>query len=104
MLYGSGARIGFGTDLLGALMTHQADEFALRRDVMPALDILRSATSVNAALLNKADELGAIRPGYHADLLVIDGNPLDDIGILARPDRIALVMKAGVIHKTILPA
>ncbi|ABQ68080.1 amidohydrolase [Rhizorhabdus wittichii DC-6] len=104
LLHGAGARIGFGTDLLGPLMASQAEEFALRRQVQPAIDILRSATSVNAALLNQAGELGAIRPGYCADLLVVDGNPLDDVAVLARPERIMLVMKGGVVHKNILPA
>lgn len=104
MLHSAGARIGFGTDLLGPLMEYQADEFALRREVMPAIDILRSATSVNAALLGQADELGAVRPGYLADIIVVDGDPVADIGVLSRPERIALVMKGGVIHKNLLPA
>ncbi|WP_157218065.1 metal-dependent hydrolase family protein [Flavisphingomonas formosensis] len=104
MLQAAKARIGFGTDLLGPLMTHQADEFRLRRAVQPAIEILRSATSVNAALLGHADALGAVRAGCLADLLVVDGNPLEDVTLLADPQRIALVMKGGVIHKTLLPA
>jgi imidazolonepropionase-like amidohydrolase len=104
LLQASGARIGFGSDLLGPLMAHQSEEFALRREVMRAADILRSATSVNAALINMAGELGAIRPGYLADLLVVDGDPLADIGILGRPEALVMVMKDGAVHKNALPA
>lgn len=104
LLQANGARIGFGTDLLGPLMTHQSEEFLLRREVMRAADILRSATSVNAALINMAGALGAIRPGYLADLLVVDGDPLADIGILTRPEALLMVMKDGAVHKNALPA
>jgi len=64
---------------------------------------LRSATSVNAALLNRSDTLGAIKPGYCADLLVVEGNPLDDISVLTRPGSIAVVMKDGEIYRNLLP-
>ncbi|MGV3481462.1 MAG: amidohydrolase family protein [Sphingobium sp.] len=104
LLYGCKARIGFGTDLLGPLMIRQSAEFRLRREVMPAIDILRSATSVNAALINMTDDLGAVRPGFLADLIVIDGDPLADIELLARPEALMMVMKGGVVHKNTLPA
>jgi len=104
LLYGSNARIGFGTDLLGPLMAQQSAEFRLRRDVMPAVDILRSATSINAALINMADALGAIRAGFLADLIVVDGDPLTDIEVLARPEALMMVMKGGVVQKNALPA
>lgn len=104
LLYRGKARIGFGTDLLGPLMVQQSAEFRLRREVMPAVDILRSATSINAALINMADELGAIRPGFLADLIVVDGDPLTDIELLARPEALMMVMKGGVVQKNALPA
>jgi len=103
LLKQSGARIGFGSDLLGPLMEYQSQEFMLRRSVQSAADILRSATSVNAALLNRSDTLGAIKPGYCADLLVVEGNPLDDISVLTRPGSIAVVMKDGEIYRNLLP-
>ena len=44
-------------------------------------------------------KLGAIAPGALADLLVVDGNPLEDLGVLGEPERhLQLVMKAGQIH------
>jgi imidazolonepropionase-like amidohydrolase len=99
LLHEAGANIGFGTDLIGSLMAYQSEEFVLRREVMSAADVLRSATSINAELINMAGELGVIRAGSLADLLVIDGDPLADIGVMARPDRILMIMKDGVIHK-----
>jgi imidazolonepropionase-like amidohydrolase len=94
----AGVKVGFGTDLLGTLHEHQSKEFAIRREVATALDILRSATSMNARLLGREGEIGEISPGARADLLVIDGNPLDDISLLERHgESIRLVMKDGVI-------
>jgi imidazolonepropionase-like amidohydrolase len=92
--------IAFGTDLLGAMHQYQSREFALRSEVMPALEIVRSATTVGARLLRMEGQIGTLGPGAYADLLVVDGNPLEDIGLLARPERsLKLVMKAGRIYR-----
>ncbi len=99
LLRGTGAKIGFGTDLLGVLMDRQSREFSLRRAVCTPIEILRSATSVNAAIVQMEGKLGSIAPGAFADLLVVDGDPLDDITILEKPEAIRLIMKDGRIHK-----
>jgi len=92
-------KIGFGTDLLGHLHIHQAREFAVRREVQPAASILRSATSVNAEILMEP-KLGRIQPGCYADLLVVDGDPLTDINVLAQGGRcLSAIMKGGQFHK-----
>jgi imidazolonepropionase-like amidohydrolase len=96
------ARIGFGTDLLGATRSRQSSEFRLRLAVMSPLQILRSATSVNAALLNMTGELGVLAPGAWADLLVIDGNPFDDLTVMERHERIVAIMKGGEFVKNSL--
>jgi imidazolonepropionase-like amidohydrolase len=99
----AGVKIGFGTDLLGALHPYQNVEFTLRRDLTTAVEVLKSATSVNAALLNRAGELGVIAPNACADLLVIDGDPLKDISVFERSAQtIQLIMKAGVLYKDTL--
>lgn len=98
-LHAAGARIGFGTDLLGSLMIQQSQEFILRRQVMSAVDILRSATVINAELLGEPGRLGELVPGAHADLIAVKGDPLADIATLSDPLRLALVMKGGVIHR-----
>lgn len=81
----AGARVGFGTDLLGPLHELQSLEFSLRAEVESAADIVRSATSVNADLLRRPD-LGRIEVGATADLIIVDGDPLADITVLARPE------------------
>jgi imidazolonepropionase-like amidohydrolase len=96
----AGVRMGFGTDLLGSLHVRQSTEFTLRAQVLPAIDVLRSACSVNAELLGQAGMLGSIRAGAAADLLVVDGNPLEDISILATGgDRLSVIMSEGRFHK-----
>jgi imidazolonepropionase-like amidohydrolase len=95
----SGLKIGFGTDLLGHLHTHQTREFSIRREVQPAAAILRSATAVNAEILLEP-QLGKIQPGCHADILIVDGDPLADIGVLAQDGRrLSAIMKAGEFVK-----
>lgn len=100
----AGARIGFGTDLLGALMDRQGREFALRREVCTSLEILRQATRVNASLLGMEGKLGTIAVGAHADLLVVKGDPLADATILGKPEALSLIMRAGRIVRNELGA
>lgn len=78
----AGVAIGFGTDLLGGLHPWQLHEFRLRGAIEAPVEVLRSATSVNAALLNRTGELGIIAPGAHADFVVVDGDPLRDLAPL----------------------
>jgi len=96
----AGVKMGLGTDLLGAQHVRQSSEFTLRAQVLPAIDILRSACAVNAELLGQSGRLGTIREGAAADLLVVDGNPLDDISLVARNgDGFLAIMKDGRFHK-----
>lgn len=91
-------KVGFGTDLLGATYVHQCQEFRLRREIFSALEILRQATSINAAILQQEDKLGCIKPGARADVLVVDGDPLKDINLLADNGKhVRLIMRAGQI-------
>ena len=83
----AGVKMGFGTDLLGEQHTRQGTEFTLRRQVLTPFDILHSATVINAEILQMDGKLGVIRPGALADLLVVDGNPLENINLLAENGR-----------------
>src|SRR5580698_3215109 len=78
----AGVKIGYGTDLLGPMHQHQSREFVLRAEAMAPFEVIRSATTVNAELLNRAGELGVVAPGARADLIVVDGDPLRDIALL----------------------
>jgi imidazolonepropionase-like amidohydrolase len=63
---------------------------------MPVLDVLRSATSVNARLFHLEDKVGRIRPGLLADIVIVDDDPLQDISSLRK---VRLVMKEGRIYR-----
>ena len=91
--------IVYGTDLLGGMHRRQLTELTLRAQVQPAADVIRSATTVAAELLGMRGEVGVVAPGARADLLVVDGNPLERLEVLAHPDRHQrLVMAAGRVH------
>jgi imidazolonepropionase-like amidohydrolase len=92
-----GVPIAFGTDLLGAMHPQQSIEWRLRSGVQTAVEILQSATSVAAKLLNQEGKLGVIAPGAHADLVVVNADPTKDITVMCDPaTALAGVMKAGV--------
>jgi len=100
ILQAAGVKIGFGTDLLGAMHRHQSREFVIRAEAMAPFDIIRSATSVNAELLNRSGEIGVVAPGARADLIVVDGNPLADISLLdGQGEHLTHIMKEGVFYK-----
>jgi len=96
----AGLPIVYGTDLLGGMHRRQLTELTIRSEVQPAAEVLRSATTVAARLLGLQGQVGVVAPGALADLLVVDGNPLERIGLLTDPARnLRLVMAAGRIHR-----
>lgn len=99
----AGVRMGFGTDLMGEMIVAQSKEFALRSRVLPAMDIIRSATSMNAEILGQEGRLGCIAPGALADLLVVDGNPITDLTLLENHgSHFLAIMKDGKFFKNLL--
>ncbi len=95
-----GAQIAFGTDLIGPMHRHQSLEFGLRREVQQPAEIIQSATIRCAQLFNRAGQIGVVAPGAYADLLVVDGNPLNDLGLLQDPEtHISVIMKEGKFFK-----
>jgi imidazolonepropionase-like amidohydrolase len=96
----AGVKIGFGTDLLGQLQDDQCREFLIRAELMKPAEIIRSATIVNAEILQRSGELGELKPGALADLLVVDGDPLADLGLFQDEGRhLAAIMKGGRFYK-----
>ena len=108
-------KIGFGTDFFGpnnAAFANQSLEFRARAAYFTPIEILKQATSINAALVAMsgpmmnpylAGPLGVIQPGAYADILVVKGNPLDDIELLVDPGtNIGVIMKDGKVYKNTL--
>jgi imidazolonepropionase-like amidohydrolase len=86
-----------------------AAEFTERQKYFSNEEILRQTTSITAGLVEMSGKrnpyrgkLGVIREDALADLLIVDGNPLEDISVLADPDNLRLIMKDGVIYKDTL--
>jgi imidazolonepropionase-like amidohydrolase len=64
---------------------------------------LISATAVNAEILNQQGELGLIATGAKADLLLVDGDPLDNMSLLSEPEKsLDIIMKGGEFYKSTL--
>jgi imidazolonepropionase-like amidohydrolase len=72
-------------------------EFYVKEAGIPPLDVIRWATRNGAELMGRSHELGAVRAGYLADLLVVDGDPLADIGVLQDQARLLAVLKGGTL-------
>jgi imidazolonepropionase-like amidohydrolase len=93
-----GAKIVFGTDVGAFEHGTSAREFIKMVEYgMSPLEAIRSATTRASELLRKEKELGTLDPGKLADIIAVEGNPLDDIRAL---QRVAFVMKGGQVYKT----
>ncbi|HUR89800.1 MAG TPA: amidohydrolase family protein [Ramlibacter sp.] len=96
----AGVKLCYGTDLLGSLYTRQCREFTLRSEVFSPLELLRQATSIPAAMMMMDGQIGCVAPGASADLLVVDGDPLKDISLLAADGaNLRTIMRAGELVK-----
>jgi imidazolonepropionase-like amidohydrolase len=96
----AGLNVGFGTDLLGAQQDRQGTEFALRAQVFSPIEVLRQATSLNARLVRMESEIGKVAPGFIADLIAVDGDPLEDVAVFDKGGaNLPLILQAGRVHK-----
>ena len=72
----------------------------IRAEAMAPFDIIRSATIVNAELLNRSGKIGVVAPGARADLIVVDGDPLAAISLLdGQGEHLSHIMQNGVFCK-----
>ena len=95
--YKAGVKIAFGTD--AGVSPHGANgkEFRFMAEAgMPIMETIQAATVNAAKLLRVEGELGQIAPGFHADIVAFDNNPLEDVTVLERPN---FVMKAGSVFR-----
>jgi imidazolonepropionase-like amidohydrolase len=101
----AGLPMAYGSDLLGQLHKYQSMEFSIRARVLPAKEIIASATTVGAKLCRLEGEIGALKAGASADLLVVDGDPLKDITVLEQNGaRLKAIMRGGRFFKNELAA
>ncbi len=100
--YRAGCKIGSGSDLLGDMMVQRAVEFELKGQVMTPMEVLLSATKVNAELFRMSDKIGTVEAGKYADLLVVAGNPLKNLRVFQILDNLKVIMKGGRFHKRTL--
>src|ERR1700751_989753 len=95
-----GVPVAYGTDLLGDLQVAQSQEFTLRAEVLSPAEIIRSATSIGAQVTRMEGKIGCLKPGAFADLLVVDGNPLENLKLFQEEGRhLSVIMKGGRFHK-----
>jgi imidazolonepropionase-like amidohydrolase len=106
-----GVKMGFGTDAAAQMVDTILYEFEMRCKFFTPLEMLKQATSTNAELLRfsnsrdpyKAAPLGVIEEGAWADLLIYDGNPIEDIKVVTTPEEhLKVILKGGKIYKNAL--
>lgn len=90
----AGIPVGFGSDLMGDLADEQLNGLALQIEAAGVLETLRSATSVNAALVQDPS-LGHLGVGAVGDAVLLDGNPFEDPSVLYDESRPRTVIQAG---------
>ncbi len=95
--YKAGVKIAFGTDAGVYPHGYNAKEFEyMVEGGMPPAECIKAATVVNAQVLGMKDQIGAIEAGKFADIIAVDGNPLQDIKTL---QQVKFVMKDGKVYK-----
>jgi imidazolonepropionase-like amidohydrolase len=98
----AGVPVGYGTDLLGALQVEESREFLIRGEVLSPIEIIRSATTIGAQIIRQEGKLGTLKAGAFADLLLIDGDPLKNLGVFQEQGKyLAAIMKGGKFHKSL---
>ncbi len=82
----AGVELGLGTDLLGETQPWQNQEFAIRAELEPARDVLRSMYVTNAKLCRMEGRVGILTPGAFADLVISEVDPIENLSALQHPD------------------
>ncbi len=100
IMYEAGLPMAYGSDLLGDMHVHQSEEFEIRSRVLPTHEVIRSATGLAAKLLRMEGEIGSLQAGASADLIVVDGCPLANIGLLSGQGKhIPMIIRQGEVVK-----
>lgn len=92
-------KMGYGSDLLGPSQRLQSEEFRIRNEILTNQEVIQSATTIAAEVLNQEGKLGRLAPNAVADVIVVDGDPMKDVScLLGQGDHIPLVIKGGAIQ------
>jgi imidazolonepropionase-like amidohydrolase len=103
LVHRAGVRIASGSDIVGPGQERKGLELLIKAEILGPMGAIVSATKTNAELLKLNDRLGTVEPGKLADLIVLDGNPLENIGLFEDGRRtVRLVVKQGRVMKDLL--
>jgi imidazolonepropionase-like amidohydrolase len=98
-----GVKIASGSDLLGPMQRFKGMELELKARVLGPMGAIVATTKTNAELLKKEKDLGTIEAGKLADLILVQGDPLQDITVFQQyQDKISLIIQGGRVYKNIL--
>lgn len=100
----AGLKICSGSDVLSSMQPFKSMELGLKAQVLGNHEAILSATRTNAELFGMSDQIGTIEVGKLADLILVNGNPLDDIAVLQDATNVVYVMRDGQAFKNLLPA
>ncbi|MDF3156079.1 amidohydrolase family protein [Mesorhizobium sp. XAP10] len=101
----AGVKLAYGTDVLGSMHSYQSEEFLIRAEALPAIEVIKSATLTAAELVRMEGKVGTIAAGAFADLLVVDKDPVKDLSALGSQGRyMSAIMKDGAFVKNQLAA
>ena len=95
----AGVAIASGSDVVGPWQGRRGEEIVHKAKVLGAHRAIISATRVNAELFRLEDRIGTIEEGKQADLVLVRGEPLDDVSILAEPENVEVVVLGGDVVK-----
>ena len=96
----AGVKVGYGTDLCWSPKTYQPEGLLVHNEVMSPAEAIKNATIINAEIVRMENQLGFITPGALADLLVIDGDPTQDLSVLQNEgEHMPLIMANGSFAK-----
>lgn len=103
-MHAAGVLMGYGSDLLGGMHPEQSGEFTLRGRYLPPDAVIRSATVDAAKVLRMEGQIGAITSGAFADIIAVDGNPLENLELLTHQGaHMPFIMKGGQVVKKAAP-
>lgn len=98
MAHKGGVKIVYATDLLGGMQVHQNREFEIRANIQGNLQAIQGATINAAELVERVGEIGEISVGARADLVIVDGDPLEDITVVSEFEKHRVhVIQGGVV-------